>query len=106
MPDMMSDMAIAMRCSNSLKMEAMQAAMAACESSDPSLRQHFVQACADAIRAQEQVARIMIQRGWYVPAQANGANLQQVQGNLSQWAGMMAGAAMAPGGGAEPRAQI
>lgn len=107
MPEQAGDPAIAMRMSNGLKFEAVQAALAACESTNPALRQHFQQACADAIRAQEQVSRIMIQRGWYVPAQASGANLQQVQANLGQWAGMTAGAPPQPGADAmQPGAHI
>lgn len=86
----MSDPSIAYKCSASLKHEATTAALAACESVHPQLRQIFLQACQEAVQAQSQVAQLMTQRGWYVPLAANAANMGPFMQNLQQWVNMAA----------------
>lgn len=85
-----TDAILAMRCLSSLKHEAGFAAMAACEASNPQIRQMFQQAVTAAIQAQGQLAQLAQQRGWYVALQAGGANMAQFRQNLQQIAGQAA----------------
>lgn len=78
------DPIVATKCSNSLKFSASQAALAACEAIHPEVRQTFEQACQQSLQAQAQLADLMVQRGWYVPLQADAGNLSQFQANLQQ----------------------
>ncbi|HWI60457.1 MAG TPA: spore coat protein [Symbiobacteriaceae bacterium] len=76
------DIAAATTVNNLLKQCATSTALSACECSSPDLRSTFAEISQTAIRRQEQLSALMMQRGWYVPPVADEATVNALRPQL------------------------
>lgn len=76
------DIAIATLVNKDLKSCVMTCALSACECTSPELRQAFTQISQDGIRRQEQLARMMEQKGWYIPPHADQSTIETLMPQL------------------------
>lgn len=76
------DIAIATLVNKDLKSCVTTNALSACECTTPELRQAFSQISQDGIRRQEQLARMMEQKGWYIPPHADQSTMQTLMPQL------------------------
>lgn len=74
----MMDQLIATKCNNSLKACAKGFAGSATEASTPQVRQAFMQMSQKAIQMQEELSKMMEQKGWYTPVPAHQEDVQKV----------------------------
>lgn len=72
------DPIVATTCNDGLKTCAKGFAASAVEASTPQVRQAFVQMSQAAIDRQEQLSKMMEQKGWYTPVPAHQQDVQQV----------------------------
>lgn len=72
------DQIVATSCNDSLKLCAKGFASSAVEASTPQVRQAFIQMSQTAIERQEQLAKMMEQKGWYTPVPAHQQDVQQL----------------------------
>lgn len=72
------DQIVATTCNDSLKLCAKGFAASAVEASTPQVRQAFVQMSQAAIQRQEELAKMMEQKGWYTPVPAHQQDVQQL----------------------------
>lgn len=78
------DPIVATTCNDGLKTCAKGFAASAVEASTPQVRQAFVQMSQAAIDRQEQLSKMMEQKGWYTPVSARREDVQQVVNELQQ----------------------
>lgn len=76
MPSM--DPVIAAQLNAGLKFCATSFAHSALEADTPAIRNAFLQACQNAIRKQEELAKLMENRGWYRAPAAHTSDVQQI----------------------------
>lgn len=87
------DLVVATQVNDRLKHCAVSFAKSATECSNTEIRQTFVDLCQDAIRRQAALAKLMEERGWYVPPAADREALQTLMPQLTPLAqGIAAGA--------------
>ncbi len=72
------DQIVATSCNDALKQCAKGFAASALEASTPQVRQAFVQMSQAAIERQEQLTKLMEQRGWYTPVPAHQQDVQRI----------------------------
>lgn len=72
------DIAIGTSLNKDLKSSAAASALSACECTSPELRQTFMQISQESIRIQERLARLMHQKGWYVPPRVDQATVSNL----------------------------
>lgn len=76
MPSM--DPIIATQLNTGLKFCATSFAHSALEAGTPQIRNAFLQASQNAIRMQEELSKLMENRGWYRPPAAHSQDIQQI----------------------------
>lgn len=72
------DAIIATKVNDGLKCCASGFALSATECSNSQLRNLFLQSCQSAVRRQEELVKLMEQRGWYRPPMARTEDIQQI----------------------------
>jgi len=80
------DKIVATACNDALKACAKGFAGSAVEASTPEVRQAFLEMSQTAVRRQEQLTKLMEQRGWYTPVPARQQDVQRLLPELQDMA--------------------